>query len=183
MEDVGYNNKCIPSESVKDSQKLVWSTKSVNDLVVALDKGYRPQVSLPFYEGKQFLRKGNIVFEYTDAEIAELAKCANDIVYFAEKYAVVMTDNGVQQVPLRDYQKDLLKDFQNNRFNVCLASRQMGKCTFFNTRVDIKDPQGNTKTITLGELYYTILKGRRPLKWTEWLKWKLWTLYSWLDKP
>lgn len=122
------DNKWIPSEDANaDSQKLVWSTKIVNDLVVALDKGYRPQVSLPFYEGKQFLRKGNIVFEYTDAEIAELAKCANDIVYFAEKYAVVMTDNGVQKVKLREYQKDLLRDFQNNRFNIVLASRQMGK--------------------------------------------------------
>ena len=113
MANEGYigDNKWIPvGESDKDSQKLVWSTKIVNDLVVALDKGYRPQVSMPFYEGKQFLRKGNIVFEYTDSEIAELAKCANDIVYFAETYAVVMTDNGVQRVKLREYQKELLRD-------------------------------------------------------------------------
>jgi hypothetical protein len=130
MANEGYigDNKWIPSgESDKDSQKLVWSTKSINDLVVALDKGYRPQVSMPFYEGKQFLRRGNIVFEYTDSEISEIAKCANDIVYFAEKYAVVMTDNGIQKVILREYQKQLLRDFQNNRFNIVLASRQMGK--------------------------------------------------------
>jgi len=126
MSDI--DNKWIPSgESVKDAQKLVWSTKSINDLFVALDKGYRPQVSMPFYEGKQFLRRGNIVFEYTDAEITEIAKCANDIVYFAEKYAVVMTDEGIKQVKLRDYQKDLLRDFQHNRFNIVLAARQMGK--------------------------------------------------------
>jgi hypothetical protein len=184
MSEYTGDNVWIPKgESSKESQKLVWSTKSINDLMVALDKGYRPQVSMPFYEGKQFLRRGNIVFEYTDSEISEIAKCANDIVYFAERYAVVMTDEGIQQVKLREYQKDLLKDFQNNRFNVCLASRQMGKCFFHNTRVDIKDPQGNTRTITLGELFYTILKEKRPLKFTEWLKWKLWTLYSWLDKP
>ena len=130
MANEGYigDNKWIPSgESDKDSQKLVWSTKVINDLMVALDKGYRPQVSMPFYEGKQFLRKGNIVFEYTDSEITEIAKCANDIVYFAEKYAVVMTDNGIQKVKLREYQKQLLRDFQHNRFNIVLASRQMGK--------------------------------------------------------
>lgn len=182
MADYVGDNKWIPSgESSKDAQKLVWSTKSINDLLVALDKGYRPQVSMPFYEGKQFLRRGNIVFEYTNEEVAELAKCANDIVYFAEKYAVVMTDEGIQQVKLRDYQKDLLRDFQHNRFNIVLASRQMGKCAFHNTRIDIKDPQGNTKTITIGELFYTILKERRPLKVTEWFKWKLWKLYSWVD--
>ena len=130
MSNEGYigDNKWIPSgESEKDAQKLVWSTKIINDLMVALDKGYRPQVSMPFYEGKQFLRRGNIVFEYTEAELKEIAKCANDIVYFAETYAVVMTDNGIQKVKLREYQKDLLRDFQHNRFNIVLASRQMGK--------------------------------------------------------
>jgi hypothetical protein len=122
------DNRWIPKgESEEAAAKLIWSTKSVNELLLALDKGYRPKVPLPFYEGKQFLRKGNIVFEYTEAEITELAKCANDIVYFAEKYAVVMTDDGVQQVKLRDYQKQMLRDFQHNRFNIVLASRQMGK--------------------------------------------------------
>lgn len=130
MSNEGYvgDNKWIPKgDSDAEATRNVWSTKSVNDLLLALDKGYRPKISMPFYEGKQFLRKGNIVFEYTDDEISELAKCAADIVYFAEKYAVVMTDEGIQQVRLRDYQKDMLRDFQHNRFNIVLASRQMGK--------------------------------------------------------
>ena len=128
MSEYTGDNVWIPKgESTDESKRLVWSTKSINDLFVALDKGYRPQVSMPFYEGKQFLRRGNIVFEYTDEEISELARCANDIVYFAEKYAVVMTDEGVQQVKLRDYQKEMLRDFQHERFNIVLASRQMGK--------------------------------------------------------
>tara|TARA_R110000796_G_scaffold138577_6_gene254669 strand:- start:93 stop:1922 length:1830 start_codon:yes stop_codon:yes gene_type:complete len=128
MSDFSGDNVWIPKETSDTGiTKLVWSTKKVNDLVLAMDQGYRPKISLPFYENKQYLRKGNIVFEYTDEEISELAKCAQDIVYFAEKYAVVMTDEGVMQVELRDYQKTLLKDFQENRFNVVLASRQMGK--------------------------------------------------------
>ena len=128
MSDYVGDNRWIPKgQSAEDAAKLIWSTKSINELVLALDQGYRPQVPMPFYEGKQFLRRGNIVFDYTDAEIAELAKCANDIVYFAERYAVVMTDEGIQQVKLRDYQKEMLKDFQHNRFNIVLASRQMGK--------------------------------------------------------
>ena len=177
------DNKWIPKgEDTVDSERIIWSTKQINDLVLALDQGYRPKIKMPFYEGKQFLKKGNIVFEYTDEEIKELARCASDINYFAEKYAVVMTDNGIQQVKLRDYQKDMLRNFQNERFNIVLASRQMGKCFFYNTRIDIRDPQGITKTITIGELYYDILKKRRPLKLTEWLKWKLWTLYSRLDR-
>ena len=128
MSEYVGDNRWIPKgQSAEDANKLIWSTKSINELLLALDQGYRPQIPMPFYEGKQFLRRGNIVFEYTEEEISELAKCANDIVYFAEKYAVVMTDEGIQQVKLRDYQKDMLRDFQHNRFNIVLASRQMGK--------------------------------------------------------
>ena len=122
------SNIWIPKDADETiSNKIVWSTKAINDLIIALDKGYRPSVAMPFYEGKQHLKKGNVVFEYTDDEIVEIAKCANDIVYFAEKYAVVMTDEGVRRVKLREYQKEMLRNFQHNRFNIVLASRQMGK--------------------------------------------------------
>lgn len=122
------DNKWIPKgESDVESDRIVWSTKQINDLLLALDQGYRPKVKLPFYEGKQFLRRGNVVFEYTDDEITELARCAKDIVYFAEKYAVVMTDDGIQNVRLREYQKRMLRNFQHERFNIVLAARQMGK--------------------------------------------------------
>jgi hypothetical protein len=98
MSDYVGDNKWIPKgESSVDSERIIWSTKQINDLMLALDQGYRPKVKMPFYEGKQFLKKGNIVFEYTDEEIAELARCAADINYFAEKYAVVMTDEGIQR--------------------------------------------------------------------------------------
>lgn len=128
MSDYVGDNRWIPKgESAEEASKLIWSTKAINELVAAMDKGYRPKVPMPFYEGKQFLRRGNIVFEYTEEEIAELTRCANDIVYFASKYAVVMTDEGIRNVKLRDYQEDLLRDFQNERFNIVLASRQMGK--------------------------------------------------------
>jgi len=128
MSDYVGDNRWIPKEEGDvQSDRIVWSTRQVDDLMVALDQGYRPKVKMPFYEGKQFLRKGNIVFEYTDDEIAELARCATDIVYFAEKYAVVMTDDGIKRVKLREYQKRMLRNFQSERFNIVLASRQMGK--------------------------------------------------------
>lgn len=128
MSEYVGDNRWIPKEEGSvESDRIVWSTKQINDLLLALDQGYRPKVKMPFYEGKQFLRKGNIVFEYTDEEISELARCATDIVYFAEKYAVVMTDDGIKKVKLREYQKRMLRNFQNERFNIVLASRQMGK--------------------------------------------------------
>ena len=129
MSDGIGDNKWIPKAEgdATSVDRIVWSTRQIDDLLVAMDQGYRPKIKLPFYEGRQFLKKGNIVFEYTDEEISELARCAKDIVYFAEKYAVVMTDEGIQQVKLRDYQKDMLRNFQNDSFNIVLAARQMGK--------------------------------------------------------
>jgi hypothetical protein len=57
----------------------------------------------------------------------ELARCASDVVYFANNYCVAMTDYGVKKIKLRPYQENVLKDFQDHRFNVFLASRQIGK--------------------------------------------------------
>jgi hypothetical protein len=129
MSDYIGDNRWIKndSESDVDSTRVVWSTKAISELILAMDMGYKPKIAMPFYEGRQHLRRGNIVFEYTEEELIELAKCARDIVYFAEKYAVVMTDEGIQKVKLRDYQKEMLRNYQHNRFNIVLAARQIGK--------------------------------------------------------
>ena len=103
-----------------------WDSKKAAKLIVALDDGYKPK-STPFYEGNFSLRRGNIVFDYTKQEIREIKKCATDIVYFANNYCTVMTDEGLQTITLRDYQEDMLKQFQKERFNICVASRQVGK--------------------------------------------------------
>ena len=94
--------------------------------MVALDEGYKP-TQHPFYDNNPNLRKGNIVFKYTEHELKEITKCAKDIVYFADNYCTVMTDHGLQTIKLRKYQKEMLKQFQAERFNICLASRQVGK--------------------------------------------------------
>ena len=110
----------------KNQQQFSWTTTKVEQLMIALDDGYRPATT-PFYEGNPNLRKGNIVFNYTDEEIREIKRCAKDIVYFANTYCTVMTDHGLQTINLRPYQEEMLRQFQAERFNVCLASRQVGK--------------------------------------------------------
>tara|TARA_B110000503_G_C7153965_1_gene416417 strand:- start:947 stop:2761 length:1815 start_codon:yes stop_codon:yes gene_type:complete len=110
----------------KGAESFAWTSNKVEKLMLALDEGYKPK-STPFYEGNPNLRKGNIVFNYTDEEIREIKKCAKDIVYFANTYCTVMTDHGLQTINLRPYQEEMLRQFQAERFNVCLASRQVGK--------------------------------------------------------
>jgi len=104
----------------------VWSTKKINEEIRKLENGL-PTDNSAFYESNPELKAANIVFEYTKDELEDLTKCANDVVYFANKFCYSMTDEGVQQITLRPYQEDMLEDFQDNRFVIMLASRQIGK--------------------------------------------------------
>jgi hypothetical protein len=104
----------------------IWTTKKIRDEIRKLSEGL-PSDTSAFYEGNPELKSANIVFEYSQAEIDDLKLCANDVVYFANKFCYSMTDEGVQQITLRPYQEDMLEDFQDNRFVVMLASRQIGK--------------------------------------------------------
>jgi len=112
----------------------VWTTEKVKQLFELIDDG-KDVKSTPFYDGKPEWRLGNIVFEYTGLEYEELKKCARDVVYFANNYCYVMTDDGVIKLSeaggLRDYQEDVLRDYQNNLKCVLMSSRQVGKtiCT------------------------------------------------------
>jgi hypothetical protein len=163
----------------KTEESFSWTSEKVEQLMIAIEEGYKPK-STPFYEGNSNLRKGNMVFNYTSHEIKEIKRCATDIVYFANTYCTVMTDFGLQTIELRPYQEEMLKQFQKERFNVCLASRQIGKCSLHSTEILIlKDGQG-VKT-TIGRLYFETLKMQRKLSLIEKAKYFLWKLYEKLD--
>ena len=121
----------------EDDKRTVWTTKKVEQTIEAIENGYEI-LNLPFHEGNAVYKKGNIVFNYTQDELDEINKCARDIVYFANTHCQVMTDDGYMRIKLRPYQEEMLKSFKNNRFNICLAPRQIGKCLSFDTMVDIK---------------------------------------------
>lgn len=113
--------------STTDSKEsLVWTTSRVNELFAQLEAGIEP-FTTPFWDGKPEWRAGNIVFEYTAEELIEIEKCARDVIYFANNYCFAMTDDGIQNIKLRDYQEDVLRDFQDNRFCAFVSPRQVGK--------------------------------------------------------
>jgi len=113
-------------EDNKDDGKVIWTTEKVNSLLAAIEEGYAT-ADHPFYEGDPNYKKGNVVFEYTDFEYSELKRCAKDIIYFANTYCTVMTDEGYQKITLRPYQEKVLRAYQNNRWNIFMAARQIGK--------------------------------------------------------
>jgi len=106
-------NPFLPTdEENAEDLRIVWSSKKVEQLMEAMDSGAKIQRT-PFYEGNPGLRRGNIVFEYTEHELNEIKKCTRDINYFADNYCTVMTDEGLRTIKLRDYQKQMLAVFQN----------------------------------------------------------------------
>jgi hypothetical protein len=128
MVDKKFNKPGQPATGGKEA--LVWSTLRVNEMLEQLDSGIEPYTT-PFWDGKPEWKNANIVFEYTPEELTEIEKCAKDVIYFANNYCFVMTDDGIQNILLRDYQEDILRDFQDNRFACLLSPRQVGKtiCT------------------------------------------------------
>jgi hypothetical protein len=82
------------------------------------------------YMGNPNLPTANATFEYTPEMVAEIQKCKDDILYFAENYFyIIEPDLGKIKIPLLPYQKRLLNSFRDNRFNIVNSSRQSGKTT------------------------------------------------------
>jgi glutathione peroxidase-family protein len=92
-----------------------------------------------------------------------------------------MTDEGISRIKLRGYQKKMLRDFQDNRFNVMVASRQIGKCFSYSTKIKVKFKNQEIKEISTGNLYFQLLSKERKLTFAEKIKWNLWKFYDWLN--
>jgi hypothetical protein len=82
------------------------------------------------YLGNPLLKKANTPIEFTQDQIIEFVKCKNDPVYFAENYVkIVNVDRGLIPFEMYEFQKKLIRNFHNNRFNICKMPRQTGKST------------------------------------------------------
>ena len=82
------------------------------------------------YLGNPNLKKANTPIEFTQEQIEEYIKCKDDPVYFAKNYVQIVTlDHGLQPFKMYDFQEKLVKNFHENRFNICKMPRQTGKST------------------------------------------------------
>jgi hypothetical protein len=82
------------------------------------------------YLGNPLLKKANVPHNWTKEEIAEYIKCKEDPVYFALNYVkIVQVDEGLIPFRMYDFQKELVKKFHYNRFNIAKLPRQTGKST------------------------------------------------------
>jgi len=131
------------NEQKKDPLSSVWTTEKLNAYFEQYSRGEKIGPA-PFIDGDIGKKAPNLPYQYTSEEIEEFRKCANDVVYFADKYASAMTDEGIQKITLRDYQVRTLSEFQKNRYIALLASRQVGKCHYppAKLQISVKGKEG-----------------------------------------
>tara|TARA_R110000803_G_scaffold56125_1_gene113303 strand:- start:1329 stop:2960 length:1632 start_codon:yes stop_codon:yes gene_type:complete len=82
------------------------------------------------YLGNPNLKKVNTPVEYTQEQIVEYQKCANNPLYFMENYIkIVSLDEGLVPFKMYGFQKTIVDTIHNNRFTICKLPRQSGKST------------------------------------------------------
>lgn len=82
------------------------------------------------YRNNPKLKPPGIELNYTEEQLKEYVKCANDPVYFCKKYVKVKTlDKGVMPFELYDYQQKFVNTIHKNRFTISKWPRQSGKST------------------------------------------------------
>lgn len=138
----GFNNMSVKKDQKKTTKNTVWTSKRVDSWMKDYAEGVVHKDN-PWLDGQIGVRNPNIVFEYTPEEIEELTKCASDIIYFANNFCYCLHGSkGYQPLTLRDYQEEMLRGYQDNRFSITCASRQIGKC-FFDGEIEVNGEKKN----------------------------------------
>lgn len=82
------------------------------------------------YNNNPNLPRADYKHAFTQNEIDEFIKCANDPIYFATTYMkIVNVDRGLMPFEMWDFQKKMLNIFHTERFSICKLPRQVGKTT------------------------------------------------------
>ena len=82
------------------------------------------------YLGNPNLKKAGTPIQFTKKQVQEWIKCRKDPIYFATHYIkIISLDEGLVPFDMYDFQKRILQDFHENRFNIAKLPRQTGKST------------------------------------------------------
>ena len=137
----------------KNDEKLKRKeNKIVDNLLTTLNED-----DIRSFRGNPLLKRAGESVELTAKHIREYKRCMKDPIYFAEHYIkIVHVDKGLIPIKLYDYQKRILQELKDNRFNIILSCRQSGKCCCINTIVTLRHPNyknGEPFKITIGDFY------------------------------
>ncbi len=113
----------------KKEESNVLTTKKVDEIIHKENMGIKLKNSERlWFTNIKGVRKANIPFAMNDGEMNEYLKCKMSVHYFAQKYCQIKREDGtIGPMTLRDYQKDIIDLYTQNRFSILMASRQTGK--------------------------------------------------------
>ncbi len=113
----------------QQEKQMVFTTRLVDEATDKINDGIViKRYQNPWLKSEVGLRRAGVTFKMSADEQQEYIRCALDVHYFVEKYCKVKREDGsIGNILLRDYQKEILDNFVNSRFNILMASRQVGK--------------------------------------------------------
>lgn len=168
-----------------NEKQFVFTSKLVEDVTNKINDGYIvKRHQNPWFKGEVGVRRSGVAFKMTQEEIDEYIKCKVDIHYFANNYCKIKLEDGsVGQMRLRDYQRDILDLYTDNRFSILMASRQVGKCFELNTNVlcQVTSSDGSTKEFEV-PFYKLLFKYKANKTIYDYLKYPLYRLINILSK-
>lgn len=159
----------------------VFTTEKVKEIEEKENLGYPlKQHEKLWFKNQRGVRKAGIAFAMTNKEVSEYAKCKLSVHYFAEKYCKIKVEDGtIDNMKLRDYQKDIIDLYTKNRFSILMASRQTGKCSSPFTKIYIVDDiTKETYETAFYDLYYSTISTFRKLKPIEKFKYFLYRIHD-----
>lgn len=114
------------------------------------------------YNGNHKLKRANVKIPYTEEQIKEFTLCMADPIYFIKNYVwIVNLDVGLMKFELYDYQEEMIRAFSENRFNIDLLSRQMGKCVSKDINIRIRNKKtGDVYEIAIGKFFEDMQKSK-----------------------
>jgi hypothetical protein len=80
------------------------------------------------YKGNKNLKSTGVDLNWTEEQVQEYVKCADDPIYFIKKYVkIIHVDHGLINFKLWPWQEEMVKTIVDNRFTICKIPRQSGK--------------------------------------------------------
>lgn len=164
-------------------EEFILTTEIINEIEVKENLGkILKRYEKLWFSNLRGIRKANLIFAMTNEEFEEYVKCKVSIHYFAEKYCSIKREDGtIGPMRLRDYQKDIIDLYSKNSRSILMASRQTGKCNYFNIKVLVKNSDGTIQEKCIGDIYYDELQKDRPLTLLEKIKIKLYQILNYLS--
>lgn len=113
------------------------------------------------YNGIQGLKKAGVKTELTQEQASEIERCMDDPIYFVETYCKILhVDEGVIPFQPYEYQKKMIRNMIENRFNINILPRQYGKCYRGNSKYAVRNKTTGEILHVTAEEFHDIVSER-----------------------